>query len=147
MRSLALIVEDEVDAADVLSLMFEHWGYDTVIGNDGFEGYHLAISMLPDLVLADYAMPGLNGAELAKKLAENTATASIPFILMSAKYEFINVPAGLSAVLKKPFELEYLRNVVEGLRTPPRIHQSTCHLFSNDLSQRSDDEDKTPIKA
>jgi len=67
MRSLVLIVEDEVDAADVLALMFEHWGYDTVIGNDGFEGYHLAISMLPDLVLADYAMPGLNGAELAKK--------------------------------------------------------------------------------
>lgn len=125
MRPLILIVEDEVDAADVLSLVLENWGYETVVCHDGLQGYQLAVSMLPDIVLSDYNMPHMTGLQLAHKLSQQTQTASIPFVLMSALYELLvsTVELELAAVIKKPCDLTLLKEVLAKIHVTPRVRE------------------------
>jgi len=125
MRPLILIVEDEVDAAEVLALVLDQWGYDTMICHDGREGYQLAVSMLPDIILADYNMPHMSGLQLAEKLSEKIATASIPFILMTALYEMLGstININIASVIKKPCDLLFLQKVLAGISVKPSVRR------------------------
>ena len=140
MRPLVLIIEDEVDAADVLSLVLEHWGYDTVVCHDGLQGYQLAVSMLPDIVLSDYNMPLMNGVELADKLSREPFTKSIPFILITARYETIHaiVNDGLTAVVKKPFDLKLLQEILAGIPLSTKARTSSLSSFAPEKLKEED---------
>jgi len=136
MRPLILIVEDEVDAAEVLALGLEQWGYDTMVCHDGHEGYKLAVSFLPDIILADYNMPHMSGLQLAEKLSEETATSSIPFILMTALYEMLvsTININIASVIKKPCDLLVLQEVLAGIPVNPARVVWTFSSFQHDVS-------------
>jgi len=80
-----LIVDDSPTELHVLSQMLSKGGYDTVTAEDGEEGIERAKSELPDLILMDVVMPGLNGFQATRKLSRDAATKHIPVVMVTTK--------------------------------------------------------------
>lgn len=109
---LVLIADDQKPATDMLERVFEYEGYQASSVHDGIAAVKAAQVLLPDLLLLDINMPGLNGFEVLKHLRENPRTASIPTILITAMDELSNVVQGLELgaddYLRKPFHPQEL---------------------------------------
>jgi len=79
-----LLVEDESPGDEVIAMRLRKRGFDVVIANDGLTGIAMAEANLPDLILMDWRMPGIDGLEATKRLKTSTTTTSVPVIILSA---------------------------------------------------------------
>jgi DNA-binding response OmpR family regulator len=79
-----LIVDDSQEFRMMVERMLQHAGYETICAVDGEDGLRQTIVEHPDLILLDYMMPGMNGAEVFRELRENQNTAPIPVIMITA---------------------------------------------------------------
>ncbi len=82
---LVLVADDEVHTTHMLELIFEREGYRVESANDGISALDYAQRLIPDLILLDIQMPGMNGFDVLQALRENHLTANIPTILITAK--------------------------------------------------------------
>lgn len=118
-RNKILIVDDEPDLRAALTRSLKAAGYDVATANDGESAIAEVGRGAPNLVLSDVMMPGLNGFQLARKLKESEASASIPVLLMSAKADpadrFWAEEVGAVALLKKPLDTRVLVQRIEEL--------------------------------
>lgn len=80
-----LIVDDSPTEQHVYKNILERNGYQVATANSGEEGVERAKEVLPDLVLMDVVMPGLNGFQATRLLSKEPSTANIPVIIMSTK--------------------------------------------------------------
>lgn len=114
-----LIIEDDGDLQQVLSVAFNRAGYELHYAFNGKEGYDKMIALQPDVVLLDLMMPILNGIEVIKLAATNTSLKDIPIIVMTghgdkeAMLEHSIKAQGVRAYLKKPFELKEMTALVK----------------------------------
>jgi len=83
--SLVLIADDSPTDQHVLSRALEKQGFETLVARDGEEAVRLAGERAPDVILMDIVMPGINGYQATRQLAQNPATSSIPIIIISTK--------------------------------------------------------------
>jgi phosphate regulon transcriptional regulator PhoB len=90
-----LIVEDEADILQLLKYNVESAGFEVSTAQDGYEALSLARRQLPDLVLLDLMIPGLDGFEVCRELKRNAETKHIPIIMLTAKGEEIDRIVGL----------------------------------------------------
>ena len=116
-----LVVDDDPVIQKLLKVNFEMEGYSVVTAGDGAEGLEAVRNNAPDVVILDIMMPKMNGLEVLSALKQDTDTASIPVILLSAKAQSSDVQAGLDrgadAYVTKPFDpLELLDRVSEFLK-------------------------------
>ena len=106
-RRKLLLADDSVTIQKVVNLTFADEGIDVVAVGDGDSAMQSIVSDLPDIVLADVHMPGVNGYQICELLRENEATRRIPVILLVGSFEpFDEAEAqrvGASAYLTKPF--------------------------------------------
>ncbi len=113
MKKKILIVEDEQALVNGLKLQLED-SYDILMARDGKQGLDMAATHLPDLILMDITMPEMDGLEVLKRLKEDTATATIPVILLTAKVEVENIYGGYKIgadyYITKPFSTVQLLN-------------------------------------
>lgn len=113
MKKRILIVEDEQALVKGLKLQLED-SYDVLMAMDGKQGLDMATTHLPDLILMDITMPEMDGLEVLKRLKEDTATATIPVILLTAKVEVENIyrgyKIGADYYITKPFSTTQLMN-------------------------------------
>lgn len=79
-----LLVEDNEMNRDMLSRRLERKGYHVVIAQDGKQGYLLAHSEAPDLILMDLSLPVMDGWEATRLLKAEAATRHIPIIVLTA---------------------------------------------------------------
>lgn len=79
-----LLVEDNEMNRDMLSRRLERKGYRVVIAQDGKQGYLLAHSEAPDLILMDLSLPVMDGWEATRLLKAEAATRHIPIIVLTA---------------------------------------------------------------
>ena len=104
---LILIADDVVPTTIMLERVFEYEGYQVKSVYDGISALDTAKTDLPDLILLDINMPGMNGFDVLTKLRETKQTASIPTILITAMGEISDVVQGLNLgaddYLRKPF--------------------------------------------
>lgn len=114
-----LVIED--DAAIVLGLesAIEEEGYEARVARTGQEGYHLALSWKPDLILLDIMLPGMSGFEVCKRIRDKRIGA--PIIMLTAKSEetdkVLGLELGADDYVTKPFSLrELLARVKAHLR-------------------------------
>lgn len=80
-----LIVDDSPTEVHVLQTMLEKNGHEVVVAKSGEEGIDVAKQVMPDLVLMDVVMPGMNGFQATRQLSKQEATASIPVIIVTTK--------------------------------------------------------------
>src|SRR6266511_2935371 len=80
-----LLVDDEPESRDVISIMLTHVGFDVVVATSGQEALRLAANG-PDLILLDLYLPGLDGFEVCRRLRALPSTRRIPICAMKALY-------------------------------------------------------------
>jgi two-component system, cell cycle response regulator DivK len=123
--SLILIVEDNEKNMKLARDVLQVKGYATIEAVTGEEGVRLAVERVPDLVLMDIQLPGMNGIEALRVLRANPITAKIPVIAVTASVMQQDrkqiMEAGFDAYVGKPIDLkEFLDAVHKALgRTPP----------------------------
>jgi signal transduction histidine kinase/DNA-binding response OmpR family regulator len=109
--NIILVVEDSADMREYIKGALEP-GYTVVDAKDGREGMQKAQEIIPDLIISDILMPGVDGYELCKTLKENVKTSHIPIILLTAKASEDNVLQGLengaNEYITKPFSTKIL---------------------------------------
>jgi|TARA_B110000114_G_scaffold134537_1_gene141079 two-component system phosphate regulon response regulator PhoB len=116
-----LCIEDEIDIQEIIAYNLEKAGYTVTLADDGIKGLELAQAQLPDLVLLDIMLPGLNGMQVCERLKADPKTQSIPIIMLSARSEEADVISGLSSgaddYITKPFsQAELLARIKVALR-------------------------------
>src|SRR5579859_3875263 len=90
-----LVIEDNVQMRTNIGLMLEMEGFVVFCAGDGQSGVELARSRLPDVILCDIMMPGLDGHGVLKALRADPLTATIPVIFLTAKGEKMDQRAGM----------------------------------------------------
>ncbi|MFN2348240.1 MAG: PleD family two-component system response regulator [Thioalkalivibrio sp.] len=80
-----LVVDDSPTEIHVLKTILEKNGYTVLVASSGEEGVTMAKQRRPDLVLMDVVMPGLNGFQATRQLANDAATSAIPVIVVTTK--------------------------------------------------------------
>lgn len=91
-----LVIEDHPQMRENLILMLEMEGFDVLWAEDGRRGLELARTRVPDLILCDVMMPGLDGYGVLHALRADPATATIPLIFLTAKGEKADLRAGMN---------------------------------------------------
>jgi CheY-like chemotaxis protein len=82
-----LLVDDDLAVLGELSRGLRAAGHSVTTARDGLEALELATTTLPDVVLADVVMPGLNGYQLCRRLHQHPATAATPVVLMGDRLD------------------------------------------------------------
>jgi CheY-like chemotaxis protein len=105
-----LVVEDEFAQAEGIVSILSEAGYRLVTARDGRQGLQRFHETKPDLLLVDFMMPLMNGAEMIREVRKDGARNDQPIVLMSAAHEHIlkHYYTGYDAYLKKPFTKEEL---------------------------------------
>ena len=107
MKETILIVEDEKDIVKMLDYNLKKEGYKTLIAHDGEDALDMANTKLPDLILLDLMLPGVDGLEVCKELKSERKTASIPVIMLTAKAQesdkIVGLELGADDYMTKPF--------------------------------------------
>lgn len=80
-----LIAEDEKDIRDLIGFTLKLAGFETVFASNGHEAVSQAAAELPDIILMDLHMPGMEGDEAAKVISEKVSTKKIPVVYLTAR--------------------------------------------------------------
>ena len=103
------IVDDDQAIGEMLSLVLENEGFQTVTCLDGLSAVEMFPIVKPDLILLDVMLPGLDGTGVARRIR---ATSNVPIIMLTAKSDTLDVVAGLEAgaddYVPKPFKVAEL---------------------------------------
>lgn len=107
-----LVVEDSATTRKVITVILKHEGFDVVEAKEGIEALARFNEIVPDLVLLDIIMPGMDGYQVLATMKNNASFKKIPVIMLTAKDGLIDKVkgkmAGCSEYLTKPFTPEQL---------------------------------------
>ena len=128
---LILIVEDEYGAAEVMELMLKAHGYRVASAPNGMTALDLLNGEKPAVIVSDFMMPHMNGAELGIAVRANAAWSDIPFIFISGTSEQVVQAAfgDYDRFLAKPVQIDVLLAAIEELATGrrPRISEDAVN--------------------
>jgi len=114
-----LVVDDDLSVADAISRMLNRRGHETIVVHNGSDAIQAAQTQMPDLVVLDVVMPGMDGVEVCKRLRANPATAQLPIIFLTARImiedKIKGFEAGADDYLTKPFAIQELELRVRAL--------------------------------
>ena len=107
-----LVIEDENDIRQLLRFNLEREGFAVLEAADGLGGLHMATSELPDLVVLDLMLPGMDGCDVCRRLKAQPVTAAIPVLMLTARGEEVDRIVGLTLgaddYVVKPFSVRKL---------------------------------------
>jgi DNA-binding response OmpR family regulator len=108
-----LIVEDDIDVAEMVTAYFRAQGYDVMTVNWGEDGVRACQTNHPDLAILDIRLPDIDGYEVARRLRSDRRTADVPIIFLTEKRERADKLQGLELgaddYITKPFDIQELR--------------------------------------
>lgn len=112
-----LYVEDQKDVQRAIQQLLSVLGYEVVCADNGQHGVDLALSWLPDVILMDIRMPVMDGVEATRLIRQNSTTAHIPVIVLSAftdqKTRDECNQVGVNGFLAKPISIHKLTRLLE----------------------------------
>ena len=119
-----LLVEDNDFNRDMLSRRLKRRGYEIIDATDGEQAIRLASTLLPDLILMDINLPGMDGWEATRRIRANPVTASIPIIALTAHAmsgdREKTMSAGCNEYETKPVNFEGLLSKMQNLLETPQ---------------------------
>lgn len=106
-RGHILVVEDEQDLQDLLNYNLSREGFAVTAIDSGEQALKIAARQMPDLIVLDLMLPGIDGLEVCRTLKSEPATSKIPIVMLTAKGEETDVVVGLEMgaddYITKPF--------------------------------------------
>ncbi len=132
-----LVIEDEEDIAELVAFNLKRNNFNVELSPDGLAGLAAARSLLPDLIVLDLMMPGMDGVSVFKELQRESTTRSIPVIMLTARGQTEDRIAGLEIgaddYMTKPFSPKELMLRIKNLlkRSAPATSgaELTCGPF------------------
>jgi two-component system, OmpR family, alkaline phosphatase synthesis response regulator PhoP len=119
MRKKILVVDDEIDTVELVSLWLKEMGFDVVSANDGEEAVRVAKEAKPDLLVLDLAMPKMHGYDVCRAVKADQSLTHTKVIITSGKNYTVDVRnaknAGADAFLVKPYDIKQLLATIRGL--------------------------------
>jgi signal transduction histidine kinase/DNA-binding response OmpR family regulator len=110
-KDSVLVTEDNVDLLNFIASILEPH-YTVYKAMNGEDGVSMAMRFVPNLILSDLMMPGIDGIQLVEKVKQDERTSHIPVILLTAKNEpqskLMSLKSGVDDYLNKPFSTEEL---------------------------------------
>jgi two-component system alkaline phosphatase synthesis response regulator PhoP len=107
-----LVIEDEINIQELIKYNLEKNGYKVILADNGIAGLNEAVENVPDLILLDLMLPGLDGLEVCKRLRMEKRTKKIPIFMLTAKSEELDKVLGLELgaddYITKPFSIKEL---------------------------------------
>ena len=118
-----LIIEDELNQANLIQFNLEQDGYEVYKAKDGEEGLTTAHEILPDLILLDWMIPKMSGPDVCRKIRKSQDIKETPIIMISAKSEeqdkVFGLDLGVDDYISKPYSIkELLARVRAAIRRP-----------------------------
>jgi len=112
-----LIIEDEKDMVELLTMELKQRQYEVVSAYDGEDGFSKYLSEWPDLIILDVMIPKLNGYEVCRKIRQERKDTKTPIIMLTAKAreedKIMGSAVGAERYITKPFESEHLLKEIE----------------------------------
>jgi PAS domain S-box-containing protein len=112
-----LVVDDNSDGAEMLSVCLRHLGHEVRIALDGLEAVELAREFSPALVFLDLGLPGLSGYEVIERIRQLPTCAGVPVVAVTGYARDSDrartLEAGFSAHMAKPIDVSRLGSIVE----------------------------------
>ncbi len=112
-KSKILIIEDDLDVAEMLNAYLSVQGYDVFTVNWGEDGVRSWQTIHPDLVILDIRLPDIDGYEVARRMREDRRTADVPIIFLTEKRDrsdrLRGLEIGADDYITKPFDVQELR--------------------------------------
>lgn len=125
-----LVVDDEAKLLKAVAVTLRGEDYDVMTANNGAEAIISLSKTVPDLIVSDIRMPGMDGFQLAKTLRQNARTEMIPIVFLTAKDErkdrLQSLRSGVDAYLTKPFDPEELLVVIANILN--RVERMSAEL-------------------
>lgn len=123
---LILIIDDKSTIVENLTEFLELRGFTVISANNGVDGLAMAKTYLPDLIVCDIRMPGMDGHAVLSNLLDHEDTSSIPFVFSTAKAEPIDrekaLALGAQGYLIKPYDPCELLILVDSLFVLKKLH-------------------------
>lgn len=132
-RETILVVEDDLDVAEMLTAYFHSQGYEVIAANYGEDAVKSARSTHPDLVILDIRLPDIDGFEVARRLRNNQRTQDIPIIFLTERRDrsdrLQGLELGADDYITKPFDIQELR-----LRVRNSLRRTTESSLTNPVT-------------
>ena len=117
-KTRLLIVEDDIDIANMLKIYFSGMAFDVDIAHRGLDALEKTKHALPQLIVLDIMLPDIDGYEVCRNLRTSTRTSHIPIIFLTQKDErsdrLQGLELGADDYITKPFDIEELKLRVQG---------------------------------
>jgi len=125
-----LVVDDELYVTQLLSFILRRVGDEVFTADEGQGACAMARDIVPDLVIADYQMPGMSGTDMARQLRSDAATADVPVLVLTARGHRLSPQdvegTSIRCMLAKPFSPRELLARVEEMIGPARATQGNA---------------------
>jgi DNA-binding response OmpR family regulator len=132
-KSKILVVEDDLDVAEMLNAYFRVQGYEVFTVNWGEDGVRACQTISPDLVVLDIRLPDIDGYEVARRLRTDRRTQDVPIIFLTEKRDRADrlhgLELGADDYITKPFDVQELR-----LRVRNALRRATQGSLNNPVS-------------
>jgi DNA-binding NarL/FixJ family response regulator len=143
MAKQLLVVDDDPSLLLAVSETLRAEGYEVVTARRGAEALVRVAESLPDLIISDIRMPGMDGYALVRNLRTAPRSRLVPIVFLTAKDETADRVAGfrtgVDAYLTKPFEPEELSAVVSSiLERVQRTHSDLARMFGGQAGVADD---------
>jgi CheY-like chemotaxis protein len=118
--AVVLVVDDEVGIANLLADVLSDEGHRVMVAANGHEALKRAEEESPDLVITDFMMPVMDGAQLIKAMAESPELKDVPVFLMSSAPEVAirDKCSGYALFIRKPFRIYGIVDLVARVVSP-----------------------------
>lgn len=119
-KARILIIEDERGLTQALDYNFRREGYEVMVAHDGQDGLRKAQTLLPEVIILDLMLPGMNGLDVCRELRAGEKTRHLPILMLTARAEETDQVVGFSMgaddYVTKPFSTKVLLQRVKALQ-------------------------------
>jgi two-component system phosphate regulon response regulator PhoB len=154
-KTKVLVVEDDKSLADVLAYNLKQASYEVLLARDGIDGLRQAQLKMPEIVILDLMLPGIDGVEVCRRLRSDAATQNMLIVMLTAKAEesdqIVGLSMGADDYVTKPFSVKVLLERMKALerrtKAPPVGNEIiTCHGVTVDLRSHVATAGNEPLK-